>query len=197
MSGRDHFDKSTDWSSCGSICCHDAVTRTIFIRFNQASNSTELGKLFELLLIDPGMPSRMWSGQMPTIAEVLDAIFAAGVFTREEQTDFAKTVESLARVESESGSPASGANQLFDELLGRGLAGWRLIGSRSGSSVIGWFDTLIYARQCGDGPTWAVVERGEQGNGDCIINDDGSGRSIFAQFIAQYYEEEIDQHGDA
>ena len=198
MSEYDDTDESVPWNHCGSILCQDAVSRSIFIRFDGDSNSEDGVEPFKLLFLDPGMADPNSSPTpgypMQTAAAVIDAVCGAGVFTPDEQRDFAKNVESLASVDSDNGSPDSGANALFNELLDRGIADWRMIGSRSGISAIGWFDTMIYARRCGDSRTWTVLERGEQGNGECTITDDGSGRSIFVQFLAQYYEDEIDQY---
>ena len=43
---------------------------------------------------------------------------------------------------------------------------------------------------------WTVLERSSDANSSCTIRDDGSGRTIFEQFMREYYSEEFERSED-
>ena len=191
-------DEDTEfWHHCGFITCHDGVRRAIFVHCNTRPGSASNGARFGLLLLptdeapDPpgtSVAGDLFRGARPLIA----ALRRAGSFTLEEQTVFANHVMSMSTIDSDAPYSASAADALFDQILSEELGGWQPIGSRSGSSVCGGFRTRLHARPFKDGSSWCVLERGTDGNAECTITDDGSGRSIFEQFMRRYYIDELE-----
>lgn len=188
------------WHHCGSIKCHDGITRHIFVHCDDAPGTAFERGGFGLVLLPEdaaapdGAPA---SGDLLSSASaVISEIQTAGPFTAEEQRVFAAHVEAIGCVDCDAHGTASAADALFDEVLYDELGGWKLIGSRSGLSITGRFDTTIYARQHEGGPVWTVLERSSDANSSCTIRDDGSGRTIFEQFMRNYYSEEFERSED-
>jgi hypothetical protein len=118
----------------------------------------------------------------------------AGPFSAAEQSEFAAKVEALSALDTESMGAASAADRLFDEVLSEQFGGWIKIGAREGDSLSGRFRKTVFARKADDGARWDVLERSCDVNASCTIKDDGSGRTIFAQFLAAYYSDECEDH---
>ena len=200
--GTDTNDDSMSWHHCGFILGRNGVRRSIFVHLDCCSTAAGAGRGFGLRLLrigaaaPEGRPAakEIWRDPEPLIK----ALRRAGPFRPEEQDEFAASVEDLASLYSTEPGPGSDADALFNEILSQGMGGWRCIGSRSGSSVFGSFSTTIYARrEHGTERRWTVLERGRDGNGCASITDDGSGDSIFIQFMRQYYSAELQNDEDA
>jgi hypothetical protein len=187
------------WHHCGSMVCHDGIMRHIFIHCDDAPGTASDRGNFGLVLLPEdaagpdGAPTSARLLSSPR--EVISELRTAGPFTAEEQCAFATRVEAIGSIDCDAYGSASVADNLFDEVLFQEMGGWKLIGSRSGGSLGGPFRTTIYARQHTGGPTWTILERSSNANSSCTITDDGSGRTIFAQFLATYYRDEGGDHG--
>lgn len=179
------------WHNCGSLICHDGVLRDIFVHCNDAPGSAYEEDGFGVLLIgrDDSEPDEAPAqvDRLSAPAAVIAEVRRAGPFTVAEQREFAARVEALGALDADDLEAASAADRLFDEVLAAGMGDWSQIGSRSGDSLSGGFSTKIYARKRADSPAWTVLERSSDVNSSCTIEDDGSGRTIFEQFMDEYY----------
>ena len=198
MDSRD--DSHFHWHHCGSLVCHDGVAREIFVYCDNAPGSSCEHDGFGLLLItrvddksvEPPVSVPRWKHPRKVIAELR----RAGPFSAAEQSDFVAKAEALGALDTESMGAASAADRLFDEVLSEQFGGWIKIGAREGDSLSGRFRTSVFARKAGDGARWDVLERSCDVNSSCTIKDDGSGRTIFAQFLAAYYSDESEDHDE-
>ena len=196
MANRD--DSSFHWHNCGSLVCHDGVRRGIFVYCNDAPGSAYEGEGFGVLLIaqDDSEPKEapVAVERLKLPAAVIAKLRQAGAFTAEEQREFAANVEAMGILDADELEAASAADRLFDEVLAAGMGGWARIGRRSGESLSGGFTTRIFAKKHGDGEAWTVLERSSDVNSSCRIEDDGSGRTIFEQFMGEHYPDEDPSH---
>jgi len=197
----DTDDGSMSWHHCGFIVRRRGGRRSIFVHLDCCSTAAGDGRGFGLRLLPIGAPTPEGRPAAKEIQrdpeELIKVLRRAGHFRPEEQDEFAATVEDLASLDSSSPGPGSDADALFNAILSQGMGGWRCIGSRSGNSVLGGFSTTIYARrEHGTERKWLVVERGDQGNGSGFITDNGSGDSIFIQFMREYYTFEVEELED-
>lgn len=186
------------WHHCGSIVCHDGVERAIFVYCDDAPCTSFEHDVFGLLLItridDKPVEALVSVPRLEHPGEVIAELRRMGRFSAAEQSEFAAKVEALGALDTESMGAVSAADRLFDEVLSEQLGGWRKIGSREGDSLSGGFRTTVFARTADDGAAWEVLERSRDVNSSCTIKDDGSGRTIFAQFLAAYYSDEGEDH---
>jgi|GEM_PF-1397162 len=186
------------WHNCGSLVCHDGVQRDIFIYCNDAPGSAYEDEGFGVLLTaqDDSEPEEAPAAveRLKLPAAVIARLRKAGVFTSDEQRVFAANIQAMSRINADEQESASAADRLFDEVLAEWMGGWLRIGSRSGVSVCGGFSTEIFAKKDDEGAAWTVLERSSDGNHSCTIKDDGSGRTIFEQFMAEYYSDEVTDH---
>jgi hypothetical protein len=196
MDSRD--DPSFPWHHCGSLVCHDGVAREIFVYFDDAPGSSCEHHGFGLLLItrvdERSVEAPVSVPRLTHPREVIAELRRAGPFSAAEQSEFAAKVEALGALDTESMGAVSAADRLFDEVLSEQLGGWIKIGAREGDSLSGGFRTTVFARKAHDGAGWEVLERSRDVNSSCKIKDDGSGRTIFSQFLAAYYSDEGEDH---
>lgn len=189
------------WHNCGFLVCHDGVLRDIFVHCNDAPGSAYEQDGFGILLIarDDSEPDEAPAqvDRLSAPAAVIAEVRRAGPFTAAEQREFAARVEALGVLDADDLEAASAADRLFDEVLAAGMGDWSQIGSRSGDSLSGGFSTKIYARKLADSPAWTVLERSSDVNSSCTIEDDGSGRTVFEQFMSEYYPDEEPGHETA
>lgn len=192
---------AASWHHCGFLKRRDGTRRSIYIHLDCLSATAAAGRGFGLRLLPIGKPPP--EGR-PTVREIrkdpstlLEALQRTGGFLAEQQDEFAMSVEALATLDSSCPGEHSDADALFDEMMCRGMGGWRYLGSRSGESVYQRFHTTIYARRAhGSERNWIVLERSHDGHGSCSITDDCSKDSIFVQFMRQYYPDEIQESLD-
>lgn len=186
-------DASTGWERCGYITGHNGNKRSIFVH---ASGENEPYTYALRLLPDYVETAKRPPNQreiQKNARALIETLKRTGPFTLEEQSEFARCVEYLAGDEPEI---RCAFDPLFDEVLSRELGGWESIGSHSGTDRYGGFQCSIYARR--DHPTepkWKVVMRDRDGNYQTSMTDNGSGESIFTQFMRKhgYYENSPDE----
>lgn len=186
-------DASTGWERCGYITGHNGNKRSIFVH---ASGENEPYTYALRLLPDYVETAKRPPNQreiQKNARALIETLKRTGPFTLEEQSEFARCVEYLAGYEPEI---RCAFDPLFDEVLSRELGGWESIGSHSGTDRYGGFQCSIYARR--DHPTepkWKVVMRDRDGNYQTSMTDNGSGESIFTQFMRKhgYYENSPDE----
>jgi len=185
-------DASTGWERCGYITGHNGNKRSIFVHASADDPYTYALRLLPAYVETAKRPPNQREIQKDAGA-LIETLKRTGPFTLEEQSEFARCVEYLASDEPEI---RCAFDPLFDEVLSRKLGGWESIGSHSGTDRYGGFHSSIYARRDHPiEPKWTVVTRASDGNYKTRMTDNGSGESIFTQFMREhgYYENSHDK----
>jgi len=185
-------DASTGWEHCGYITGHNGNKRSIFVHASADDPYTYALRLLPAYVETAKRPPTQREIQKDAGA-LIETLKRTGPFTLEEQSRFASSVEYLASHEPEI---RCGFDPLFDKVLSRELGGWESIGSHSGADRYGRFNLSIYARRAHPTePNWTVVMRDSDGNYRTSMTDNGSGESIFTQFMRThgYYENNHDE----
>ena len=182
------------WHYLGDIVCKDGVTRRVHLFIDGDWNAWKDGIVGVRLLLkranDPStVPTKKQTIRRPE--DFIAALASKAALTPEEKAMIFDSVQSRCEFDGDPDRSKTTEEVLFEELMSSCWSAWKCVGSRSGNAILGPYHTSIYARRKGDGPVWKVMEWGEGSPYQCEITDDGSGKSIYWQYMNSHYPDEL------